>query len=259
MPCVRAIHHPRNLGYGAALITGFKNARKDLIFYTDGDGQYDVREIHNLLAQLRPNIDLVNGYKVQRSDAWYRIWIGNAYRRAMRLAFDLSIRDVDCDFRLLRRHVFDTIRLESTSGVICVEMARKFDDAGFRMTEIPVSHYPRLHGRSQFFSVRHLSHTMKGLSRIRWNLVVSRLRMDDYRGKESSHGGLGHQEQPCRPTRGTGRLCHHRRYLDATGGASPFVRPVKNDVELVEGDTCDLALMSRWCGAVHMSSTLRGA
>jgi glycosyltransferase involved in cell wall biosynthesis len=174
MPFVRAIHHPRNLGYGAALISGFKNARKELIFYTDGDGQYDVREIHNLLAQLRPNIDLVNGYKVKRSDAWYRIWIGSLYRRAMRLAFDLSMRDVDCDFRLLRRQVFDTISLNSTSGVICVEMARKFDDAGFRMTEIPVSHYPRLHGRSQFFSVRHLSHTVKGLIRIWWHLVLSR-------------------------------------------------------------------------------------
>ena len=174
VPFVRVIHHPRNLGYGAALITGFSNARKDLVFYTDGDGQYDVREIHNLLAQLRPNIDLVNGYKVKRSDAWYRVWIGAAYRRAMRFAFRLSIRDVDCDFRLIRRRVFEVITLESTSGVICVEMARKFDVAGFRMTEIPVSHYPRLHGRSEFFRFRHLSHTLKGLIRIWWNLVLSR-------------------------------------------------------------------------------------
>ena len=174
LPFVRAIHHPRNLGYGAALITGFKNARKDLIFYTDGDGQYDVREIHNLLAELQPNIDLVNGYKVKRSDAWYRVWIGAIYRRAMRAVFALSISDVDCDFRLMRRSIFDVITLESTSGVICVEMARKFDAAGFRMTEIPVSHYPRLHGRSEFFRFRHLSHTLKGLLRIWWSLVLSR-------------------------------------------------------------------------------------
>jgi glycosyltransferase involved in cell wall biosynthesis len=174
MSHVRAIHHPHNKGYGAALITGFKNATKDLIFYTDGDGQYDVREIHNLLAQLQPNIDLVNGYKVKRSDAWYRIWIGATYRRVMRWAFHLSLRDVDCDFRLLRRHVFDVITLEAQSGVICVEMARKFDDAGFRMTEIPVSHYPRLHGRSEFFRFRHLSHTLRGLVRVWWSLVVAR-------------------------------------------------------------------------------------
>jgi glycosyltransferase involved in cell wall biosynthesis len=171
---LRVIHHERNLGYGAALITGFTNAKKDLIFYTDGDGQYDVRELHNLLAQLKPNIDLVNGYKVKRADAWYRIWIGSLYRRAMRWAFHLSIRDVDCDFRLFRRYIFETISLESRSGVICVEMAKKFELAGFRMVEVPVSHYPRMYGRSEFFRIRHLVFTFKGLLKIWWNLVVSR-------------------------------------------------------------------------------------
>jgi len=173
LPFLRVIHHERNRGYGAALISGFKNARKDLIFYTDGDGQYDVREIHNLLAELKPNIELVNGYKVKRADAWYRIWIGALYRRAMKWVFGFSIRDVDCDFRLLRRYIFETISLESASGVICVEMAKKFDRAGFRMVEVPVSHYPRLHGRSEFFRVRHLVHTFRGLLKIWWNLVLS--------------------------------------------------------------------------------------
>lgn len=174
LPYLRVIHHERNLGYGAALITGFKNARKNLIFYTDGDGQYDVRELHNLLAHLSPNIDLVNGYKIKRADAWYRIWIGEIYRRMMRWVFRLSIRDVDCDFRLFRRHIFDTISLESRSGVICVEMAKKFEQAGFRMVEVPVSHYPRMHGASEFFRVRHLVHTFRGLMKIWWNLVISR-------------------------------------------------------------------------------------
>jgi glycosyltransferase involved in cell wall biosynthesis len=178
LPYVRVIHHERNLGYGAALISGFNNAQKDLIFYTDGDGQYDVREIHRLLAELRPNIDLVNGYKVKRADAWYRIWIGGFYRRAMRVAFRLSIRDVDCDFRLFRRHVFESITLESRSGVICVEMAKKFERAGFRMAEVPVTHHPRLHGSSEFFRVRHLVHTFRGLIRIWWSLVLSRKQLD---------------------------------------------------------------------------------
>jgi len=173
LPFLRVIHHESNLGYGAALITGFANAKKDLIFYTDGDGQYDVREIHNLLAQLKPNVDLVNGYKVKRADAWYRVWIGATYRRAMRWAFRLSIRDVDCDFRLFRRYIFETITLESRSGVICVEMAKKFERAGFRMVEVPVSHYPRMHGRSEFFRMRHLAYTFKGLLKIWWTLVIS--------------------------------------------------------------------------------------
>src|SRR5438046_4559058 len=87
LPYLRVIHHEKNLGYGAALISGFQGAKKDLIFYTDGDGQYDVTEMHRLLAQLGPNIDLVNGYKVKRADAWYRIVVGELYRRAMRSAF----------------------------------------------------------------------------------------------------------------------------------------------------------------------------
>ena len=173
LPWLRVIHHDSNRGYGAALISGFTNATKDVIFYTDGDGQYDVREIHNLLAELKPDVDLINGYKVNRADAWYRIVIGEVYRRTMRFVFQLSLRDVDCDFRLFRRHIFETITLESRSGVICVEMARKFDLAGFRMAEVPVSHYPRLHGSSEFFRVRHLQYTLRGLIRIWWNLVLS--------------------------------------------------------------------------------------
>src|SRR5881296_876962 len=96
------------------------------------------------------------------------------YRRAMRWAFQLSIRDVDCDFRLFRRQIFDSISLESRSGVICVEMAKKFERAGFRMVEVPVSHYPRPYGSSEFFRFRHLTHTFKGLLRIWWELVLSR-------------------------------------------------------------------------------------
>jgi glycosyltransferase involved in cell wall biosynthesis len=173
MPCLRVIHHEKNRGYGTALISGFRNARKDLVFYTDGDGQYDVREIHKLLAHLSPDIDLVNGYKTQRADAWYRRWLGTLYRLAMNRLFGLSIRDVDCDFRLFRRYIFQTISLESPSGVICVEMAKKFEHAGFRMAEVPVSHYPRQYGRSEFFRFRHLLFTFCGLSKIWWNLVLS--------------------------------------------------------------------------------------
>jgi glycosyltransferase involved in cell wall biosynthesis len=172
LPYLRVIHHNKNMGYGNALISGFRSAGKDLIFYTDGDGQYDVREIHKLLAKLAPDIDLVNGYKIRRADAWYRIWLGTLYRLAMNRLFKLSIRDVDCDFRLFRRYIFQRISLESPSGLICVEMAKKFELAGFRMTEVPVSHYPRKYGRSEFFRFRHLLSTFCGLSKIWWNLVL---------------------------------------------------------------------------------------
>jgi glycosyltransferase involved in cell wall biosynthesis len=172
IPELRVIHHPRNLGYGAALITGFTNAQKDLIFYTDGDGQYDVREVHNLVQSFASDVDVVTGYKLQRADAWYRVWIGEAYRRAMRILFNLNVRDVDCDFRLFRRSVCEHISLQSHSGVICVEFMRKAQLAGYRIVEIPVTHWPRRYGSSQFFCIRHLSGVLRGLLRIWWALVV---------------------------------------------------------------------------------------
>jgi glycosyltransferase involved in cell wall biosynthesis len=168
---MRVIHHSRNRGYGGALITGFQHARKDVIFYTDGDAQYDVREIHNLLIALRPDVDLVNGYKVRRADPWYRIWIGEAYRRIIRLLFNLQVRDVDCDFRLIRRAILDRVSLESHSGVICVEMMRKLQVAGCRTIEVPVSHWPRPYGSSQFFRPRHLARVCAGLMKVWWKLM----------------------------------------------------------------------------------------
>ena len=153
-PHVRAIHHERNRGYGGALQTGFATAVKELVAYTDGDAQYDPAEFALLWDRLTPESDVVNGYKISRSDPWHRIVIGRVYHHTVRILFRLRIRDVDCDFRLIRRAVFDRVRLERTTGVICLEMMRKIQDAGFRVVEVPVHHYHRTHGRSQFFNFR---------------------------------------------------------------------------------------------------------
>ncbi|MBI2845886.1 MAG: glycosyltransferase family 2 protein [Chloroflexi bacterium] len=153
---LRIIHHQKNRGYGGALKTGFKSATKDLIFYTDGDAQYDARELKLLLPALKEGVDMVNGYKISRSDPWYRILLGRIYHWVAALSFGLKVRDVDCDFRLMRRHIFDRVQLESNSGVICVEMMKKIQDAGFVIAEVPVHHYHRAYGRSQFFNFRRL-------------------------------------------------------------------------------------------------------
>ncbi|MDA1183918.1 MAG: glycosyltransferase family 2 protein [Acidobacteria bacterium] len=151
-PQVRAVHHPHNRGYGGALRTGFATAAKDLIAYTDGDGQYDPREFELLWQRLTPQVDVVTGYKISRSDPWYRIVIGRLYHFTVKVLFRLRVRDVDCDFRLLRREVFDRVKLERNTGVICLELMRKLQDAGLRIVEAPVHHYHRTHGRSQFFN-----------------------------------------------------------------------------------------------------------
>jgi glycosyltransferase involved in cell wall biosynthesis len=159
MPRLRVVHHPRNCGYGGALRSGFEHAAKDLVFYTDGDGQYDVREMARLVPLMTEAVDVVNGYKIKRSDNRRRIVLGAIYKFLARRMFSLPIRDVDCDFRLMRRAAIQSIALFSSSGVICTEMIYKLHRAGFRFAETPVHHYPRPHGQSQFFTLRRVART----------------------------------------------------------------------------------------------------
>jgi glycosyltransferase involved in cell wall biosynthesis len=173
-PHVRVVHHAANRGYGGALQTGFRTATKDLIFYTDGDAQYDPAELAVLWEKLTPDADLVNGYKIDRSDPLHRIVIGRIYHHIVSQLFGLTVRDVDCDFRLMRRSIFDRVRLERTSGVICLEMMKKIQDAGFRIVEVPVHHYHRAYGKSQFFNFRRIFKTAFDVSRLWVALVVLR-------------------------------------------------------------------------------------
>jgi glycosyltransferase involved in cell wall biosynthesis len=173
-PQVRAIHHPINRDYGAALQTGFRSATKELIFYTDGDAQYDPAELAALWGKMTPAIDLVNGYKISRSDPVHRIIIGRVYHYIVSILFGLKLRDIDCDFRLMRRTIFDRINLDKTSGIICVEMMKKIQDGGFRIAEVPVHHFHRAFGKSQFFNVRRLFRTGRDLLLLWYALVVRR-------------------------------------------------------------------------------------
>jgi len=169
---VRVVQHAGNRGYGGALRSGFANARKEWVFYTDGDAQYDPHELRDLVAALREDVDVVNGYKIARNDPLHRILIGRVYHHVVRLAFGFKLRDVDCDFRLIRRSVFDQINLESDSGTICLEMVKKFQDAGLRFVEVPVHHYHRAYGKSQFFNFPRLYRTSVQLAQLWWKLVV---------------------------------------------------------------------------------------
>jgi glycosyltransferase involved in cell wall biosynthesis len=173
-PRLRVVHHVRNRGYGGALRSGFATASKDWVFYTDGDGQYDPAEMTLLWARRGDDVDLVNGYKISRSDPFHRIVIGRVYHHAVKQLFGLKVRDVDCDFRLLRRSMFDRISLEKDSGVICLEMMKKITDARFRIAEVPVHHYHRTHGTSQFFNFPRIARTGVDVLKLWWALVVRR-------------------------------------------------------------------------------------
>jgi len=173
-PQVRVVHHEKNRGYGGALRTGFETATRELIFYTDGDAQYDPSEMVVLWRAFNDEVDLVNGYKISRSDPLHRIVIGRIYHHTVKILFGLTVRDVDCDFRMMRRSIFDKVRLEKNSGVICLEMMKKITDAKFRIAEVPVHHYHRAYGKSQFFNFRRLGRTAIDVFKLWFALVIRR-------------------------------------------------------------------------------------
>ena len=172
VPELVVVVHERNRGYSGALISAFSTASKDWIFYTDGDAQYDAKEAAGLVGAVTPATDIVQGYKIGRGDPWYRKVIGRVYHHVVKLAFGLRVRDTDCDFRLFRRSLIEESPLRSQTGVICVEMMRRFETAGAHFVEVPVHHYTRPHGTSQFFRLPHIARAALQLSRLWWDLVV---------------------------------------------------------------------------------------
>ena len=169
---LRVLRHDENKGYGAALRTGFQAATKDLVFYTDGDAQFDPRELSLLTHVLSPGIDYVTGYRKKRADPLLRVLVGNPYHLLVRAAFGLKLRDIDCDFRLFRRHVLQRIDLEENDGSMCLELLKRLEDSGCRFVETAVHHYPRVYGRSQYFTVVGVLRSYLQLFRLWMRLVV---------------------------------------------------------------------------------------
>src|SRR5262249_15665476 len=108
-PHVRAVHHPKNRGTGRALHTRLPPPS------TDADGPHDPPELKDLGERLTPETDMVNGYKISRSDPLHRVVIGRMYHHIVKQLFGLKVSDVDCDFRLMRRRIFEQINLQKTS------------------------------------------------------------------------------------------------------------------------------------------------
>ena len=180
-PELRVITHPSNRGYGAALRTGFSAATKDWVFYTDGDSQYNPLELVNLVDALHEGVDVVNGYKLTRNDSWMRMVIGRAYHYFVKFIFGIRIRDVDCDFRLIPRNILEEIELKSNSGAICLELVKKIQDAGYVFAEVPVNHYSRKYGVSQFFVPWRIIRTLRQLAKLYWMLVIRKEHMHNKR------------------------------------------------------------------------------
>lgn len=146
-PHIRLVSHKANAGYGAAVKTGFASAKMDWIFFTDGDGQFDVAEITKLLAHTKDH-DLVVGYRIKRADPPHRLLNAWAWGTLVRTLFSLKgVRDIDCAFKIIRRDVFKKFKLETTGAMISTELLVKSQKNGFRIKEVGVNHYARTAGQ----------------------------------------------------------------------------------------------------------------
>jgi glycosyltransferase involved in cell wall biosynthesis len=147
-PRVRAVHHAKNLGYGAALRTGFASAAHDLIAFTDGDRQFRVADIGRLTARFGEGggAEAVVGFRIRRADPLVRTLYARAYRLANRIFFGLTITDVDCACKLFRRDALRGISVESGGAFFSAELLIKLRAAGRTVVEVGVPHYPRTAG-----------------------------------------------------------------------------------------------------------------
>jgi glycosyltransferase involved in cell wall biosynthesis len=176
-PRVRVYHQP-NRGYGGALKAGFRNARGELIAFSDGDLQFDLDELRLLLDRLddrekRP-VDAVIGWRIKRRDPPHRILIAKTYNAIVSLAFGLRVRDIDCAMKVFRREVFEGLRLDADGPFLSAEMLIKLRARGVRMAQVGVHHYPRAAGTNTGASFRKILRTFRDIGRLRWALWFNR-------------------------------------------------------------------------------------
>lgn len=142
---IKVIHHNINKGYGAALISGYTNATKEYIFYTDGDGQFDIDELEKLIPLIQDN-DVVTGFRIKRIDPKYRLAIAYVFNLLMKIIFKVRVRDVDCAFKLIKKSILDKFILVSQGAFIDAELLIKAGKEGYKIAEVGVHHYPRTAG-----------------------------------------------------------------------------------------------------------------
>jgi len=162
---IKAVHHDTNLGYGAALQSGFAAAEKELVFYTDGDGQFDIGEMPQLLGLIE-EYDIVSCYRLNRQDSLMRKINGWCWTKLVCWLFGMKIRDIDCAFKLYKREIFDNIQLSSTGALIDTEILARSVGKGYTITQKGVHHYPRTAGEQTGANVRVVLRAFKELFKL---------------------------------------------------------------------------------------------
>ncbi|NLH42105.1 MAG: glycosyltransferase family 2 protein [Planctomycetes bacterium] len=172
-PRVRVVHHPQNRGYGAALQSGFRAATKELVFYTDGDAQFDLNELPPLLPLMK-EFDIVSCYRMDRKDTAIRRLNGWLWTKMNDVLFSLDVRDLDCAFKLFKRAIFDNITMESRGALIATEILARAVRKGYTITQRGVHHYPRTAGRETGGNPRVILRAFKEVIKLRKRIVSGR-------------------------------------------------------------------------------------
>ncbi len=169
-PFVKAVHNNPNLGYGGALQRGFREADKDWVFYTDGDGQFDFNEIPNLLPLLE-RYDIVSAYRLDRKDSLVRKMNAFAWTTLVNTVFGLWLRDIDCAFKIFPRKLFDEIEMKSTGALIDTEILARAKRLGYTIGQVGVHHYARTAGEQTGANFRVIARAFKELFQLRRSIV----------------------------------------------------------------------------------------
>jgi len=147
IPRLRPLHHPQNRGYGAALRTGFDAAVKRFVFYMDGDGQFDIKNLDVILPLVTDDDNIVTGYRIERRDPFIRRLNAKLFGGFLvKVLLGVRVRDLNCAFKLIPKKILDSIKLESTGALINAEMYGRTIRKGFGIKEVGVHHYPRTAG-----------------------------------------------------------------------------------------------------------------
>ena len=166
---VRLISHPENMGYGAALKTGFSSAAFPLIFFTDGDNQFRITDMDILLSHAG-EADIVAGYRIDRQDNFLRRLNGFMYNRLIRIMFGIDIRDIDCAFKLIKKSVFEKVTLEADSILVSAELFIRAKKYGLRIYQAGIRHYPREKGIAKGNKLSFIIDTFLELAKLRSRL-----------------------------------------------------------------------------------------
>jgi glycosyltransferase involved in cell wall biosynthesis len=171
-PRIRAIHHRPNRGYGGALQSGFRNATKEWIFYTDGDGQFDINQIE-LLLPLAGRYDIVNGYRLNRQDPLIRRLNAFCWGALVKYLLKFGVRDVDSAFKLYRSEIFRHIEMKSNGALIDAEILARANRAGYTIGQVGVRHLQRVAGEQTGAKLKVIVLAFQELLRLRKEILAT--------------------------------------------------------------------------------------